>query len=598
MTRLTTNSQETTIGDLLSIGTSLYLIPFFQREYRWAPDKVNNLLQDVLNVVDGVTDKHFLGAVIVHGRRANPTDPKVFEVIDGQQRLTTSFLFIAALVRFLSSAGEVEEAARLTQNYLQIGRDYKKSNLRIHSSRLDRTMMSAVVEDMRSDTGFIEALKPYTLTALPSYGLNKGPLRNNYNKFKRFFSEEFEEGGVARVRQVYEAFLNNFTVVQIDVLDPTDGPKIFDSLNSKQEPMKISDLVRNEIFRKISDEAPEKIERIDEEVWQPFYASFEKHGSNAFDKFLFPYGLVDDQNLRKSDVFISLRAKWNMIDDPADIIAALERYKAPYLDTLKGENESKFSPLLAQRFTRLAQLGAPSSLLPFTMRLGRAVLDSDVSEEAAASILDVIETFLVRRAITGHEPTGLHAVFKRLWSDLDGDYSAASVARAISSHKTVAWPTAAETGEAILSRPLYKASITPYLLLEYDKAQGGDAHDSIETVEHVLPQTPGSEWKASYGEKYVATDVDALPNLVPCTGGMNSSLGNQAYAVKRERFAKDSKFKSTREFSAHFETWTWEAFRSRAATMGAWAAERWPHDKVAAASRATAPDVVGPDSGT
>ena len=47
MTRLTTNSQETMLGDLLSNGTTLYLIPFFQRENRWAPDKVYNLLEDI-----------------------------------------------------------------------------------------------------------------------------------------------------------------------------------------------------------------------------------------------------------------------------------------------------------------------------------------------------------------------------------------------------------------------------------------------------------------------------------------------------------------------------------------------------------------------
>ncbi len=173
MTRLTTNSQETTLGDLLSIGTSLYLIPFFQREYRWAPDKANNLLQDILNIVDGLTDKHFLGAVIVHGRRANPTDPKVFEVIDGQQRLTTAFLFIAALVKVLAQVKQHDEAAKLAQNYMQIGRDYKKSNLRIHSSRLDRTMMRAVIEDLKSDAELLAALKPYDLNALPSYGSNR-----------------------------------------------------------------------------------------------------------------------------------------------------------------------------------------------------------------------------------------------------------------------------------------------------------------------------------------------------------------------------------------------------------------------------------------
>lgn len=585
MTRLTTNSQETTIGDLLSIGTSLYLIPFFQREYRWDSEKINNLIQDIRNIVDGGSDKHFLGAVIVHGRRANPTESKVFEVIDGQQRLTTSFLFVAALVKFLSNIGENEEAARLTQNYLQIGREYKKSNLRIHSNRLDRTLMAGVIQDIKADPVFVENLKPYTLTALPGYGKDKGSIRNNYNKFKRFFADEHAEGGLHRVRQVYEIFLNNFTVVQIDVLDPTDGPKIFDSLNSKQQPMKISDLVKNEIFRKVSDELPEKVEYIAEEVWQPFYDSFERHGSNTFEKFLFPYALVNDQNLRKSEVFISLRAKWSKEDDPAEIISALDCYKAPYLDTLNGGNESGFSKLLAVRYTRLARLGAPSSVLPFTMRLGRAVLDDEVSEECAAEMLDVIESFLIRRAITGHEPTGLHAVFKRLWSDLDGKFSVASISKAISSHKTVAWPTTQDVSEAIQKRPLYHSSVTPYLLLEFDRARGGDAHDSIETIEHVLPQKPSSEWKAIYGEKYVATDLDALPNLVPCTGAMNSSLGNQAYDIKRERFSKDSKFKSTREFSTQFHSWNWEAFRQRAEVMGVWAAERWPHDKVDSVSR-------------
>jgi hypothetical protein len=580
MTRLTTNSQETTLGDVLSIGTSIYLIPFFQREYRWAPDKVNNLIQDILNIVDGLNDKHFLGAIIVHGRRANPTDPKVFEVIDGQQRLTTAFLFIAAVVRFLSSAGFREEAANLAQNYLQIGRDYRRSNLRIHSSRLDRTMMRMVVDDLRSDEGFVEALKPYELNALPSYGADRGPLRNNYNKFKRFFSEELAQGSIERVRQIYSVFLNNFTVVQIDVLDPTDGPKIFDSLNSKQEPMRISDLVRNEIFRKISEEAPDQMERIDEEAWQPFYASFETSKGNSFEKFLFPFGLVDDPNLRKSDVFLNLRKAWNSMESPLEIISSMDRLKAPYLDTLSGENSCNFGPELAERYRRLSSFGAPSSILPFTMQLGRTVLDGQLAEPIAVQILDVIESFLVRRAIAGYEPTGLHAVFKRLWMDIKDNCSADAVSEAISSHKTVTWPGDAELIKAILERPLYGSAITPYILIEYDRSLGGDAHEQIETIEHVLPQKPDTSWKAGYGERFVGSDTDALANLIPCTGRMNSSLSNQAYAIKRARFAADSKFKSAREFSARFEAWNAENFRIRSKELGEWAATRWPHQQV------------------
>lgn len=581
MTRLTTNSQETTLGDLFSIGTSLYLIPFFQREYRWTPDKVKNLIQDILNVVDGTSDKHFLGAVIVHGRRANPTDPKVFEVIDGQQRLTTTFLFIAAVVKVLSISGHRDEASKLAQNYLQIGRDYKGSNLRIHSSRLDRTLMRSVIEDLTSEKEFMESLHPYQLNPLPGYGAIKGPLRNNYNRFKRFISEEMDQpGGVDRVRRIYEVYLNSFTVVQIDVLDPTDGPKIFDSLNSKQEPMKIGDLVRNEIFRKISDEVPERIERIDEEVWQPFYASFEVRGVNVFEKYLFPRALVKDANLIKSDVFITLRKQWEDIEDPVEIIKSLGEYKNYFLDTLFGQNRSHFSKDLALRYKRLADLGSPGSILPFTMALGCGVKDGIIEESIAVSILDVVESFLVRRAICGIEPTGLHAVFKRLWEDLDGNFSADNVTRVISGHKTVSWPDNQELATAILERPLYGSAITPYVLIQFDKHLGGDELDEVETIEHVLPKTPDQSWKIIYGEKYIQGDLDALPNLVPCTGRMNSSIGNDPYPIKRERFLLDSKFKSTREFASTYQKWSWEEFRDRAKILGDWAAHRWPHEKV------------------
>lgn len=577
MTRLTTNSQETTLGDLLSIGTSLYLIPFFQREYRWAPDKVANLIQDILNIVDGLNDKHFLGAIIVHGRRANPTDPKVFEVIDGQQRLTTAFLFIAAVVKVLSSHGQYDEAARLAQNYLQIGRDYRKSNLRIHSSRLDRAMMSAVVDDLKSEEQLVAALKPYEFNPLPVYGSVRGVIRNNYNRFKRFFNDEINEGGLSRLRQIYEIFLNNFTVVQIDVLDPTDGPKIFDSLNSKQEPMKISDLVRNEIFRKVSDESPELVERIDEEVWQPFYASFERNGQNTFDKFLFPLALVADPNLRKSDVFLNLRTQWNDVASPQDIISSMEAYKGPYLDTIWGTNISGFPDALAKVFYRLASSGAPTSILPFTMRLGREVIDQRLAPHVGVEILSVVESFLVRRAVCGYEPTGLHAVFKRLWQDLNNDVTRANVISTIASHKTVSWPADEEFAKAVENRPLYGSSVTRYFLMEYDRSLGGDAHAVVETIEHVLPQSSDSEWKSLYGAGSVDSDLNALANLLPCTGSMNTSLSNQSYKEKRLRFMSDSKYKATRDFGAKYEVWNSENFRIRAREISAWALERWPY---------------------
>lgn len=94
--RLTNNSDETDVASLIS-GDTIFSIPYFQRAYKWKLERLRQLEADVLSIVDGTSDLHFLGAVIIHGRRRNPSDPDVFDVIDGQQRITTIFLYIVVI---------------------------------------------------------------------------------------------------------------------------------------------------------------------------------------------------------------------------------------------------------------------------------------------------------------------------------------------------------------------------------------------------------------------------------------------------------------------------------------------------------------------
>ena len=71
-----------------------YIVPDYQREYVWTDKEVHQLLEDVGEQIDaGTTREYFIGTVLV-----SPTDQKNhYEVIDGQQRLTTFFLLLCAL---------------------------------------------------------------------------------------------------------------------------------------------------------------------------------------------------------------------------------------------------------------------------------------------------------------------------------------------------------------------------------------------------------------------------------------------------------------------------------------------------------------------
>jgi len=575
--RLTNNSDETDIASLLS-GDSIFSIPYFQRPYKWRKERISQLNADILDLVDESSDFHFLGAVIVHGRRSNPSDPDIYDVIDGQQRITTLYLYLCAAVTFLARNQLPDEAAGLLLKYLVINREIRVSNLKLHPGKEDRAQLNAVIDDVLSTGHLASRLGGFRLKKLPTAGRgsSKGTLYRNYELILGFLEDELGQGGIERVHSVYGNLLNKMSVVQIDVKDPTSGPKIFDSLNSRQEPMTIGDLIRNEIFSRVADEQPDHIEQVDQECWQPFYKRFEFGEKNIFDSYFFPYGLIENSNLKKSGVYGYLRKTWSELQDPRQIVDRLSTYQDDFLDLVNGENNKGHVKDLAAAFRRMWVLNAPSSTYPFLMRLSNEISIGNVSKADAIGILDTIECFLVRRAVCGIEPTGLHTVFKRLWAACEGEMTQSRLARELSSYATVAWPDDTEFRNSLISRPLYSANVTRFLLLELDKSQGGDVPSDSPWIEHILPQSPDDSWRDLFADRERKELTDTLANLIPLSEQMNSSLGNKGYAVKRERYAEDAMYKSARVLASQFDSWTPELLRNRARQLSDWAVRRWP----------------------
>lgn len=317
--KLTNNSEEAEISSLLS-GDSIFSIPYFQRPYKWKSGRLRQFEQDVLSVVDDDTLNHFLGAVIIHGRRSSPSDPTVYEVIDGQQRITTLFLYLAAGIKILAEVDRAEVAAALFQKYLAIGRNVREgSNFKLHSCKEDRKQLNRVIDDLLGNAKLAVAIGTFTPKKLSDTGPTSGTIIGNYEAAKRFFRHQAETFGIDQVETIIGAILERISVVQIDVLDPTNGPKIFDGLNSRQEPMTVGDLVRNEIFSRVAALTPEEIEYIDAHNWQPFYSKFRiSDKKSLFDSYFFPYGLIKNPNLSKSEVYGYLRREWESIPHSVD----------------------------------------------------------------------------------------------------------------------------------------------------------------------------------------------------------------------------------------------------------------------------------------
>ncbi|SFK53299.1 Protein of unknown function [Lachnospiraceae bacterium KH1T2] len=590
--KLTNSSDETPISNLFS-GDLVFGIPYFQRAYKWSPKNIERFEKDLENLLDYEDTSHFLGAIIVFGKATSPSESSYYEVIDGQQRLTTCYLSLIALAKTFLDHGMIEDAIGLYQRYLVVlHKTNYITNAKLICCKEDRAGINCVFHDLTSNSEFLHSIQGSNeYKPMPDTGNPKGKVWTNYSLLCKFFEKKFQENektgegqGKSILQELYTKLVEYMSVVQIVVKDPTDGPKIFDSLNSKQEPMTIGDLVRNELFSRLADKEDDEIDRLDRDYWHPFYEKFKQKDNAQFDKvfeqYFFPYVLTLNHNIKKADAFNFLRERWAVENSPKKIIEELSKYQDIFLDLHYGTKLSKVDPYLEKQILNLAMMECPTSVYPFIMHVVGAVQENVIPADKAQQILIRVESFLVRRVVCGYEPTGLHAAFKSLWDDCEGDYSADNVVLNIRKHPTVKWPDNEEFEKNIISRPMYKVRLTPYILAEWNGHLGGDVPElHSQQIEHVLPDSPAqdSNWFRDWGKDEHKKYKDCIANLLPISGSLNASIQNAEYEEKKLRYSNDSALKAPREFAKKYDVWTPIEFESRAKSMVEWAIDRWKY---------------------
>lgn len=316
---------------------------------------------------------------------------------------------------------------------------------------------------------------------------------------------------------------------------------------------------------------------MDTHTWQPFYERFKiSDTTTLFEAYFFPYGLIQNSNLNKSQVYGYLRKEWEKHEDPAEIITKLASYQDAFLDLMTGSNRQGLPQEAADAVKRFKDFGFPASALPFLMQLTKGMADGTVELHVGVEILARIEAFLIRRALCGIEPTGLHAVFRRLWEDTKEDRCADAVAAKIKEKSTVTWPDDEFVARSIRARPLYGSSVAPFVIRQYDEGLGGDVPNNISWIEHVLPRNPDASWDDKFEKEQRPKLTNLWANLIPLSASMNVELANGPYSKKRSVYEADAMFKSARKFAQDHSDWTLEELEKRSEKLIIWALSRWP----------------------
>ena len=579
--KVTTSQNETSFGEMLS-NNRQFSIPPFQRPYSWKKKNFLQLFDDLVGISEGQEDVHFMGAIILDRRLGGTTDLDTYEVIDGQQRITTIYLTVCATVSVLLRYQKLDEASALASKYL-LASNNGYFMPKVSPSMPDRHDLNQILGSLFNE-GLEKAphLKVYPLKKLSSLGERESQISRTYVEIRKKFRLFTLDRSIGELLGLTEIALSNLSTVEIVVQDPSAGPKIFDSLNSRQQPITTGDLVRNEIFGRVARDNPSEAIRLDEELWTPFYASFAQAGDQAqrdhFEKFFFPAGLLINSSLKKNEVFPEFRQRWR--DWPVErVMAELNESRVPYQDLAFGLNDSGFGKALAERVMDLHLMSLPAAAYPFVMKILLEVQKSNLSEGTAVAALHEVESFLVRRALCSIEPTGLHAVFKGMWSALKGEITGPSIKSHLSNIKTVEYPSD-ERVTKCLAEPLYGKGIAKYFIWAYDKSLGGDMHSKDDFnhrfwIEHVLPQTlPKSGWGA-FTSKVHGELLHLAGNLIPLTNKMNVEVGQLPYGEKKSKISEKSKYISARNLTIEHEEWTAESLTNRTKSLTLWALSRW-----------------------
>ena len=550
---------ETRLRALLE-GQQHYVIPLFQRPYSWRRNDWQTLWKDIIETYRfNPSGGHFLGSIVSKSQQGTPEGVSPYIVIDGQQRLTTLSIVIAALRDRIAnadpSAGERIDDLCLMNKYANGEYRYK-----IRPTQADRAYYYAVID---GNDNSVDEEEPNLI-------------RQAYDFFfetlgKKADEEDDHPPDLARLERL---LLDEVEVVSITLGDDDNEYRIFESLNWKGAPLSQADLLRNYFFMRI----PANQQQIlYDSVWLPMQAMLDS--KTLADFFRYQY-MSSGDFVREKDIYLKWRGDLERLE-PSDLAAKM-RELAGYAQYYKRliEPEAEPDTTVRERLERLNRWGG-QTMYPFVLWLYEGAGGSRVGSTKLARVLGFIESYLVRRLFCGIPTAGSNRFFMELATQIPDGNIVDAVRKALSQPSgRRRWPNDKEFKEGLSAYKLYEGSRSEQRRLIIESFEQDHAHKEPAelrglTVEHVMPQDLTDEWRDALGPDAHEIHARLLHTLGNLTlTGYNPELSNRPFNEKRRLFL-DSNLAMNREIAEDVE-WGPEQIRSRAERMAARAIEIWP----------------------
>lgn len=558
--------EDPTVANILSTDMlKIYDIPRYQREYTWNQRDWANLYDDITQNDAG----YFLGSfIVVNGTVDSKRDTIHYEVIDGQQRLTTLSLFLAAVyARIMEHKDSIDDDMMLDdirplRNRLILKSDKSKT-------RVIPQVQNHNLEDYRwilkEHIGLDAVMqKPKFL------GLRK--MSKAFNYFYDRLGEDVEgRNGIECVRCLLDIcrLVCSAVVVQITVDSHADAYTLFASLNNRGVPLSAVDLIKNMLLGKVAGVDDEQLDYYFER-WQEVlhnlgddYKTQERFFRQNYDAFRrevnkpfigesgsqLPLGSV----ATRSNLLKIYEKRMESDDGALKVLDELTENSAHYSKIIGLDQESPDSELSHQLLELSRAQGVASYLM--LLFLFKKQDQLELKDETLALLVKLLVCFFARRSLTDTPPTrDLERLFISICESLESEGLKGIAAAEYIKKRLVDVSASDASFKERLEGPIYDVNpdMTRYILTViaspsvtkemkplWERYASGNY---VWTIEHIFPQGKNipDEWVKMVADGDMSKAIEVQEKQVHTLGnltitGYNSKLSNMPFVTKRDR---------------------------------------------------------------
>ena len=516
-----------------SVG-SQFVIPVYQRNYTWTANKeVKRYFDDLENVLNKKMDKHFLGIIIYLDTQIDYSS-REFSIIDGQQRLTTTFLILYAIKNLMIKHGMKEDATKI-ENQLLVNQ-YVRDKLKLK------------LKPLVADDKVYQQIVLNQFDEITEKGSN---IYKNYNwiyeKIEHFLKKY-------NFNEILNA-LDKLYIVYIPITSNDSPQKIFESINSTGAKLAASDLIRNYILMDIQSDTQET-------YYNRYWKIIEDNLTNDSKKVELFFRMFLTCKLQflpnKSEVyeefknwFSSQISSGKTVEDCLKEIVTYSKYYNIIYYKPVDEVDATIRESIKDFRSNLTEMPAPLLMEIFNLY---STINADgnrfVSAQQFSEIVKLINIYLIRRSICALDTSDITRLFPVIMKDVlnncNGKYE--NIVDITKKNlvnkqrgKAAAMPTDDEVRNYLSNANVYNNRITLKIIFNKMETHNNPAPVDLSklSVEHLMPQTPTKEWLKDLNVDYETyeNNLHKLGNLTLATKKDNSKMKNNPWEYKKEILA-------------------------------------------------------------